>query len=342
MVGPTEPRDVHDRLIKHVYARKEAFAVELRHVLPVRLLARLDWESLERRSTELTDERLRGRIPDLHFSIDYIEDAQRWPLHLPVEHHSKHARWFPLRSIVCAGEIWLEYLRDHPKATTLPVILPFFIGQHPARNTPTRLSSILGCPPGMRKILPSPIEAIAVVDDLSGSVLDDPGADPAIVALVELARAFLRAYDRPESLTEARLTELVPLFDVLLSQDEPLASNDVRALWTYVVHAFEASSPVRRVIETTIQGRARQMYTTIAESWFADGEAAGRAAGLADGRAAGLAEAVLRALELRWGSVPDAVRQRVSSRRDEPQLQRWFDRVLTAGSAEEALDGLDG
>lgn len=88
-------------MIEHVYARKEAFAVELRLVLPPPLLAHLDWASLERRSTERTDERLRGRISDLHFSIDYV--------------------------IVCAGEIWLEHLRDNPKATTFPVILPIFI-----------------------------------------------------------------------------------------------------------------------------------------------------------------------------------------------------------------------
>ena len=337
MVGPAEPRDAHDRLIKHVYARKEAFAVELRLVLPPPLLARLDWASLERRSTERTDERLRGRISDLHFSIDYVEDGERWPLHFPLEHHSTFAGWFPLRVIVCAGEIWLEHLRDHPKATTFPVILPIFIAQHPARSTPTRLSSILGYPPGMREVLPSPIEATAYVDDLSGSVLDDPYASPAILALVELARAFLRAYKNPESLTAARLTELAPLFDVLLSQDEPLASGDVNALWTYVLHTFEAGSPVREMIEEVIRGRPREMYTTIADSLIAKG----RADGLAEGCATGLAKAVLRALELRWASVPETIRERVSSSRDEHQLQRWFDRVFTAASAKEALEALD-
>lgn len=136
-----------------------------------------------------------------------------------------------------------------------------------------------------------------------------------------------------------RLTELAPLFDVLLSQDEPLASGDVNALWTYVLHVFEAGSPVREMIEKIIRGRPREMYTTIAESLIAEG----RAAGLVDGRAAGLGKAVLRALELRWASVPDAIRERISSSRDEHQLQRWFDRVLTAVSAEEALelDALD-
>lgn len=72
------------------------------------------------------------------------------------------------------------------------------------------------------------------------------------------------------------------------------------------------------------------MYTTIADSL------------IAKGRAAGLATAVLRALELRWVTIPETIRERVASSRDEHQLQRWFDRVFTAASAEEALEALDG
>jgi hypothetical protein len=331
MVGPSEPRDVHDRLIKHVYSRKDAFGVELRLLLPRELQAHLDWASLTRCSTERTDERLRGRISDLHFSIDYVDGEQRWPLHFPLEHQSNFAGWFPLRVVVCAGEIWLEYLRDHPKATVLPMIMPILIAQHPARNTPTRLSLVLGHPPGLGEIMPSPIEAAVLVDDLSGSVLDDPYADPATLALVELARAFLYAYKNPESLTEARLAELAPLLDVLMGQDEPLATADITALWTYVLGAFEAGSPVRTMIEKVIRGRPREMYMTIAESLIAEGEA--------KGRAAGLAEALLRVLELRWVSIPEPVRERVSSSRDEHQLKRWLDRVLTVASAQEVLDG---
>jgi hypothetical protein len=338
MADAREPRDAHDRLVKHVFTRKDAFAVELRRVLPPKLLAHLDWASLERRSTERTDERLRGRISDLCFSIDYVDGEQRWPLLLPLEHHSTFAGHLPLRVVVCAGEIWYEHLRDNPKVTTFPVIVPILLAQHPARNTPTQLSSILDYPPSLRELLPIPIEATIYVDDLSGSVLDDPYAEPATLALVELARAFLRAYKNPASLTEARLAELAPLFDVLLEQDEPLASSDVNALWTYVLHAFEDGSPVRAMIEKVIQGRPREMYTTIAESLIAEG----RAAGLSEGRAAGLSEALLRTLEHRHACVPEPVRARVLATRDAHQLQRWLDRAFTAASAEEIFDALDG
>jgi hypothetical protein len=81
----------------------------------------------------------------------------------------------------------------------------------------------------MRARVPSPIELRAYTDDLSGSVLDDAEADPVTLALVELTRALLFARGNPASLTHARLATLAPLFDVLLDQPEPLASQDIHA-----------------------------------------------------------------------------------------------------------------
>lgn len=342
MADPHEPRDAHDRFIKHVFGRKEAFAVELRRVLPPKLLARLDWASLERRSTERTDAWLRGRMSDLCFSIDYVDGEQRWPLLFPLEHYSTFTGHLPLRVVATAGEIWYEHLRDNPKATTFPVIVPLLIAQHPARNTPTQLSSILDYPPSLRELLPIPIEAVVYADDLSGSVLDDPYADPVTLALVEIARAFLGAYKNPGSLTAARLAELAPLFEVLLAQGEPLASMDLRAIWTYVLAVFAEGSPVRTMIETAIQGRPREMYTTIAQSLIAEG----RAAGLSEGRAAGLSEgraqALLELLDHRALPMPDAVRERVAACRDESLLRRWYGRALSGASLEEIFDALDG
>jgi hypothetical protein len=268
-------------------------------------------------------------MSDLCFSIDYVDGEQRTTLLFPVEHHSTFTGHLPLRVIVCAGEIWYEHLRDEPKSTSFPVIVPILLAQHPARHTPTQLTSILDYPASLQEVLPSPLEAVIYVDDLSGSVLDDPLADPATLALVELARAFLFAYKNPASLTEARMAELAPLFDVLLSQEEPLASNDVRALLTYVLHVFEEGSPVLAMIERALQGRSREMYITMAESLKAEG------------RAAGLSEALLRVLEHRYAPVSDSVRERVSSTRDAHQLQRWLDCALTAGALAEVLDALD-
>lgn len=127
---------------------------------------------------------------------------------------------------------------------------------------------------------------------------------------------------------------LLPLFDVLLDQPEPLATNDVRALLTYVLTAFETGSPVRALVEDAIQGRPRKMFVSIADSLIAEG----RTAGLLEGRTAGLARAVLRVLERRFVSVPEPIREHMSSTHDEQRLLRWLDRAVMAVSVEDVFD----
>ena len=68
------------------------------------------------------------------------------------------------------------------------------------------------------------------------------------------------------------------------------------------------------------------MYITIADSWFAEGRAKGRA------------EAVLGVLEHRDLPIPGPVRERVLSTNDEPALQRWFHRAFSVSAAHQLFD----
>jgi predicted transposase YdaD len=349
MAASPRPRHAHDRLTKRVFGRKRAFAVELRRVLPPALLARLDLRTLRKHATERTDERLRGRISDLCYTADLLDDERRRPAFFPLEHCSTPAHLFPLRVITCATELWHEHVADHPETKVLPLVVPILLTQPPARNTPIQLSTILDVPRELLERVASPIEVRVYADDLSGTVLDDPEADRATLAMVELTRALMHAHGNPASLTAERLAELAPLFDVLLDQREPLATNDVRALLTYVLTVFDEGSPVRALVQNALHGRPREMFVSIADSLVAQGRKAGlsegRKAGLSEGRKAGLSEglarSVLRVLEHRFCSVPAAARRRVSSCRDVQQLQRWLDRALAASSLAGVFDGLD-
>lgn len=357
MAAARRPRNAHDRLIKRVYGRTRAFAVELRRVLPQSLVAHLDLRTLRRYATEQTDDRLRGRLSDLCFTANFLAADHPRPVYFPLEHYSTFTGLLPLRAIACANEIWHEHLADHPATTLFPLVVPIAFTQPPAWNTPTQLSTILDVPPHLLALFPSPIEAKIYADDLSGSVLDDPEADPITLALVELARAFLYAYGNPGSLTRERLAELSPLFDVVLDQREPLATNDVRALLTYVLCAFPEGSPVRALVRGAIRRRPRAMFVSIADSLVAKGRKAGhraglsegrkagrsegRKAGLSEGRQVGLARAVLRLLARRFSSIPKSVRMRVAANLDERELLRWLDRAVTASSLEEVFDDGD-
>jgi hypothetical protein len=59
--------------------------------------------------------------------------------------------------------------------------------------------------------------------------------------------------------------------------------------------------------------------------------------GIAEGKAAGKAEAILKLLDARHLVPSGEQRQRVTSCTDALQLDRWFDRAITAGTAAEVF-----
>ena len=60
--------------------------------------------------------------------------------------------------------------------------------------------------------------------------------------------------------------------------------------------------------------------------------------GIAEGEAKGKAEAILRLLDARQLVPSGEQRQQVTSCTDALQLDRWFDRAITAGTAAEVFD----
>lgn len=169
-----------------------------------------------------------------------------------------------------------------------------------------------------------------LVDDFSGSVMDDLETPLATRALVEIARALLHAYKNPGALTEQRIAELAPLFDILLEHNKP---EDVRVVWVYVISAFEADSPLRAVILQAVSKRAKEEYMTIEEDLLAKGRA--------EGEALGLAKSLLRVLERRAITTSAAVRERVLSTHDDSLLQRWFDRAFSVTAGDELFEPLE-
>jgi hypothetical protein len=279
----------HDHLFRYVFRRPKAIAMVLRRALPKALLQVLDLGSLRYVPSVYINPRLRRREPDLCFTVDALDEGRRVTIYLVIEHQSRRDGRLPWRSLVYMGETWGRYIQDHPQRRgRIPFMVAVLLTQHPARTTPTRLSSILDVSPRLRQVLGTPVELVLHAADFSGSVLRDRKAPAAIRALVELTRAFLHAYENPGSLTPARLAELAPLVDVLLKRDRP---DDVEALWVYAISVFDPDSPLHEMITTAISKPAREMYMTLKNELLArgrkEGEAHGRKVGEARGRKVG-------------------------------------------------------
>ena len=75
----------------------------------------------------------------------------------------------------------------------------------------------------------------------------------------------------------------------------------------------------------------------IHDQGVSEGEAKGKAEGKAEGEAKGKAESVLKLLDARRLAPSKEQRQRVMSCTDSIQLDLWFDRAITAGTAAEVF-----
>jgi hypothetical protein len=367
MVTEPRPHNVHDHFVHYIYCRPEAVAIMLRRALPVDLCACLDLEALVLACPVYTDPFLRGRISDLGFSTRLIDGGASTPAHISIEHQSNPDALHPVRRVVYGSDFWTREARARPRLVPpFTIIIPVTFLQHPARHTPTQLSSVLGVPPALRDIVGTPFEARIYTTDFSGSVLDDPVAPWHFRVLVEAACAVLHGYHNEATLTEQRLAELATCFDVILEHFGP---GDIQAFWTYITAVFENGEQLCAALMQLTHPSTREAYMTVQERWLAEGRKQGldqgrrqgldqgrkqgldqgRRQGLDQGRRQGLdqgrkqgrtrgkAEAVLDVLALRKLPVPARVRRQVLATRDEPTLVGWLARALTVASAEELV-----
>ena len=177
-----------------------------------------------------------------------------------------------------------------------------------------------------------------LVDELEGTVLDDPIAADGVLALVESMRILPRWARRPWEITEDRIAWLAQLLEVVTDE---LGRDDLRALWTYVVSAFPPGSPLRQPLLHAARPTMPQEFISIYDEAVAKGRtkglAKGRTKGLSEGRRATQAELLLRVLEHRGLSPSAAQRRRINRCTDDALLRRWLARSLSAPTIQEVL-----
>lgn len=83
---------------------------------------------------------------------------------------------------------------------------------------------------------------------------------------------------------------------------------------------------------------AEEIVMSTADRIREQGRHIGSAQGIAEGRAEGIATTLTRLLNLKFGPLSSTALERIQAAAPE-QLERWTDRVLTAHSLEDVLEG---
>ena len=296
----------HDQLFRKTLGAPEHAAGELRSALPPELVERVDWSTLRAEPGSFVDADGPERHTDLLFSATIGgRDARIYVL---FEHQSSFDRWMPLRLLVYMGRIWVS-LSD-AGAATLPVIVPVVLHNGEARwSGPRRFAALFDPDAELRALTGAFIPDFElIVDDLAEVGELSHGFDPAL--LVRWARLLERAHDEAE--TEAFTQIFVYLSEV------------------------DGGDTLYEAIETIIDDEDREETMSLRKKW----EDAALARGIERGIEQGIERVLLNLLQLKFGDIGDAGRERVEHASRE-ELERWAGRVLSATSLDDVFDPRD-
>jgi len=305
----------------------------LRGFVPERHLEALDFESLEQVPANFVGEDTSGktheRANDLVWKIRLKKGGQIF-VYLMLEFQSTVARWMALR-VLTYTSLLLQDLVRHGHLTPegkLPTVLPFVLYNGTrAWTAPVEVADLFAEVPGMESFLERfrPRLKYFLIDEgrLRESDVDRPGNVTAALFRIE------RSED-PEEVHEA----VAELAGELAGPEHEGTRKSVSIWLRKIVFAKGWEK-----LQLQYPGKLEDLETMLRDAqqrWWNEAKQEGHLAGVRKGKRQGEAAIVLKQLRLKFEALDSTTRSRV--RGAEPsQLERWAQRLLTAGSLEEVF-----
>jgi predicted transposase YdaD len=328
----------HDNLFHDTFEHPEHARGELQHLLGADLSARFDWSSLQLVPGTFVNEELRDSHSDLLFRV--LLGGHTAYIYLLFEHQSSPEPLFVFRELQYTVRFLSTWLEDHEATVTasgkqipvtkLPVVIPILLYHGPVRwPYATRFEDVLDIDAHTRTLVLDFVPKFRLlVDDLSLETDEQLRAR----AMTELGKVVLWLFRTARS-TDELLGSLAGWTELL--RKVKAAPHGVAALgkiWQYVMAVHEGSH--ERVLPALAAAlddeEQRQTMATIAEQLIEKGKK--------EGIAEGERSTLVRQLERRFGPLSAGARERIEQAK-RADLERWLDRVLTAATLAEVLDG---
>jgi hypothetical protein len=332
MLAAVQPPTPHDTLVKAIFADPEHAAGELRHLLDPAFAARVVWSSLRLVSGSFVDDTLRGRHTDLLFSARILTDNAGGEtvevlVYLLFEHQSTDDPLMPFRLLLYIVRVWEKIVRETPSLRRLPAILPMVL-HHSERGwvSPTTLHGILDLDAKAMAVVGKHLPQFEMMLDDLGAQSDDSLRSRAVSAIGRLALFCLRHAREPQVLLE-QLRRWVDLIREI--QAAPGGSEALVLIWRYILVTNGQASPeavVAQLLDVVGVEHSEEIMTA--------GEQL-----IERGMKVGQEKILLKLLRARFGALPDAAAARIHAA-DSARLDAWADRVLTAATLDDVLDGV--
>jgi predicted transposase/invertase (TIGR01784 family) len=323
----------HDALFKRLFGQPEHARGMLRAIVPPGLAEALDWQTLTLRPGSFVDAALTHQHTDLLYSVTWPDGSEAL-VYLLFEHQSTPPTegLMALRLLGYQARIWERWRIDHPKARTLPLIIPIVMyhGVTPWLE-PLAFDALLDVPPALRlTVEPHLVRFTYLLHDLS-KISDDELREGAMnTALAKLvAMCFKHARTAPDFLQI--LSRWVNVMREVIA-----APNGLEALaqvMRYILEVNERVSPeaLQALLEREIGPETKDTIVTAGQQLIEQGIKQGIEQGIEQGITRGIVRSLINIYEARFGAMPEDIRAVVEATHDEPTLLTWLTLAGTRG-----------
>ncbi|HEX3478991.1 MAG TPA: Rpn family recombination-promoting nuclease/putative transposase [Kofleriaceae bacterium] len=317
----------HDLMFKAAFGQPEHARGALRAIVPPALAEALDWSTLALQPGSFVDVALQQQHTDLLYTATWRDGGQTL-VYLLFEHQSSLPTEGRMaeRLLSYQVRIWDRWRAGHPKARTLPMILPIVMyhGASPW-SEPRSFDALLDVPAPLRlTVEPHLVRFTYLLHDLSEiseEELREGAMRTALAKLVVLCFKYARTR--------------VDFFPILGRW------MDVAREVAWAPHGLEALAQVMQyILEVNDHVEPEQLQGLLLREIGPEAKDAIMTAGqrlIEQGRQEGIQGVLLRLLRERFGDAVNAqVEQRIATASLE-QVDAWTGRVLSAATLAEVI-----
>ncbi len=324
---PHQPHQPHDKLFKSAFSDLETAAAFLKTQLPARVAAGLDWSSLTIEEGSFIDGQLQGSACDLLYRVRRIgrQGAETDVfIYVLFEHQREEDYWLAWRLLVYRIRVWQRFLREHPKALKLPMVIPVVLAQNAQTwKVSTRFEDLVEVPPEWdEELLPMVPKFTCRLVQLAEMPFEQIEGTPWGVLVLRALKA-------------ERLGELLgsEVWDEALLSRLPMEGFELLLFYIYACGDFDNEAFANKVravsspeIRTTAMTFAQRLHQEGRQEGHHEGRQEGRREGFREGRQEGQIQAgqqgILEVLEIRFQHVPPGLREEIEAIDDTARLSQ--------------------
>jgi len=337
----TPTNQPHANLFHFAFSLQTVAAQFLRAWLPDNLTTALRWDALEVLDIPGINRALEERREDIAYVIPSASGTS-FLFYVVIEHQTTIDRDMPLRLLEYVVLALGQFRSQKANAgKMLPMVAPFLIYPGPGKWTgPRRLRELIGVPPGLEEwantFLP---DSGAIIIELSGLALER-------LANGSAARAILRALQAQRN---ERILTKETIIEILEEAFQEPLTEDIRQLidrlWSYALQNSELQpAEIDEIVNLHTPEETHAHFMSTADMLMERGRQEGREEGELRGEIRGEIrakhEAVLDVLELRFGRVPDGLREAVEAIDSPAKLHALHRAAVTSPSLDEFAESL--